>query len=51
MLRLYIVKNSKIYVLMGGVEHLTTTLYYPLPSLAERVNRNLKAALKIFQHE
>ena len=34
-----------------GFEHLTTTPYYPQASLAERVNRNLKAALKIFHHE
>jgi len=34
-----------------GTEHLTTTPYYPQSSLAERVNRNLKSALKIFQHE
>ena len=30
---------------------MTTTPYYPQASLAERVNRNLKAALKIFHHE
>ena len=34
-----------------GVTHLTSTPYYPQPSLAERVNRNLKAALKIFHHQ
>ena len=34
-----------------GVEHHTTTPYYPQASLAERVNRNLKVALKIFHHE
>ena len=34
-----------------GVTHLTTTAYYPQASLAERVNRNLKAALKIFHHQ
>jgi hypothetical protein len=33
-----------------GVEHLTTTPYYPQASLAERVNRNLKSALNIFHH-
>jgi transposase InsO family protein len=33
-----------------GVEHFTTTPYYPQASLAERVNRNLKAAFKIFHH-
>jgi hypothetical protein len=34
-----------------GITHITTTPYYPQASLAERVNRNLKAALKIFHHE
>ena len=33
-----------------GVKHITTTPYYPQGSLAERVNRNLKSALKIFHH-
>jgi hypothetical protein len=33
-----------------GIQHITTTPYYPQGSLAERVNRNLKAALKIFCH-
>jgi len=33
-----------------GVKHPTTTPYYPQASLAERVNRNLKSALKIFHH-
>jgi len=31
-----------------GINHYTTTPYYPQASLAERVNRNLKDALKIF---
>jgi hypothetical protein len=31
-----------------GVSHITTTPYYPQGSLAERVNRNLKSALKIY---
>ena len=34
-----------------GTDHITTTPYYPQASLAERVNRNLKSALKIFHHE
>ena len=34
-----------------GVKHITTTPYYPQASLAERANRNLKAALKIFHHQ
>jgi hypothetical protein len=33
-----------------GIQHITTTPYYPQGSLAERVNRNLKAPLKIFCH-
>ena len=33
-----------------GVAHITTTPYYPQASLAERVNRNHKSALKIFHH-
>ena len=33
-----------------GVEHIYTTPYYPQALLAERVNRNLKSALKIFHH-
>jgi hypothetical protein len=32
------------------IHHVTTTPYYPQGSLAERVNRNLKSALKIFHH-
>ena len=33
------------------IAHITTTPYYPQASLAERVNCNLKSALKIFHHE
>ena len=29
----------------AGIEHVTTVTYYPNPSQAERVNRNLKSAL------
>jgi transposase InsO family protein len=36
---------------LWGVTHVTTTPYYPHASLAERVNRNLKAALKILYHQ
>ena len=32
------------------MNHVTTNPYYPQGSLAERVNRNLKSALKIFHH-
>jgi transposase InsO family protein len=31
-----------------GIFHITTTPYYPQGSLVERVNRNLKSALKIY---
>jgi hypothetical protein len=34
-----------------GVNHITTTPYYPQASLMERANRNLKTALKSFHHE
>jgi len=34
-----------------AVTHNTTTPYYPQGSLVERVNRNLKAALKVFHSE
>lgn len=34
----------------AGVAHTTTTPYYPNPSMAERVNRNLRAALIAFHH-
>jgi hypothetical protein len=33
-----------------GIAYITTTPYYPQASLAERLNRNLKSALKIFHH-
>jgi hypothetical protein len=34
-----------------GIQHITTTPYYPRGSLAERVNHNLKSALKIYHSE
>ena len=34
-----------------GIKRINTTPYYPQSSLAKRVNRNLKAALKIFHHQ
>jgi len=49
--RVFCCKIFKDLCFRWGVEHLTTTPYYPQASLAERVNRNLKAALKIFHHE
>jgi len=33
------------------VTHVTTTPYYPQPSLDEQVTRNLKEAVKIFHHQ
>jgi hypothetical protein len=44
-------KQMKDLCFHCGISHYTTTSYYPQASLAERVNRNLKAALKIFHHE
>jgi len=44
-------KQMKDLCFRWGINHYTTTPYYPQASLAERVNRNLKAALKIFHHE
>jgi hypothetical protein len=49
--RMLCCKNFKRLCFRWGVELLTTTPYYPQASLAERVSRNLKAALKIFHHE
>lgn len=34
-----------------GIVHTTTTPYYPNPSFAERVNRNLRSALIAFHHD
>jgi hypothetical protein len=44
-------KQMKDLCFRWGISHITTTPYYPQGSLAERVNRNLKSALKIFHHE
>jgi hypothetical protein len=49
--RVFCCRTFKDLCLNGGVTHLTTTPYYPQAFLAERVNRNLKAALKIFHHQ
>jgi len=43
-------KEFKDLCFRWGVRQKTTTSYYPQASLAERVNRNLKSALKIFHH-
>lgn len=34
-----------------GIRNITTTPYYPKPSFAERINRNLKSALIIYHSE
>jgi hypothetical protein len=49
--RVFCCRNFRDLCFRWGIEHLTTSPYYPQASLAERVNRNLKAALKIFHHE
>jgi hypothetical protein len=48
--RVFCCKLFKDLCFRWGIEYLTTTPYYPQASLAERVNRNLKSALKIFHH-
>jgi hypothetical protein len=44
-------KQVKDLCFRWGVIHITTTPYYPQALLAERVNKNLKATLKIFHHD
>jgi hypothetical protein len=46
--RVFCCKQFRDLCFRWGVDHITTTPYYPQGSLAERVNRNLKSALKIF---
>jgi len=48
--RVFRSKEFKDLCFRWGVDHIYTTPYYPQASLAERVNRNLKSALKIFHH-
>jgi len=48
--RVFHSKEFKDLCFRWCVEHIYTTPYYPQASLAERVNRNLKSALKIFHH-
>jgi len=43
--RVFRSKQVKDLCFRCGVNHITTTLYYPQVSLAERMNRNLKSAL------
>ena len=49
--RVFCCNSFKDLCFRWGIKHLTTTPYYPQASLAERVNRNLKTALKMFHHE
>ena len=49
--RVFCGRQFKDLCFRWGIAHITTTPYYPQASLAERVNRNLKSALKIFHHE
>jgi len=49
--RVFCGKHFREVCFRWGITHITTTPYYPQASLAERVNRNLKSALKIFHHE
>lgn len=39
------------FCLEYGVQHIFTSPYYPNPSHAERVNKNLKVAMRIFHNE
>lgn len=40
----------KEFCLGLGIKHITTTPYYPNPSYAERLNRNLRSALIAYHH-
>lgn len=44
----FLSKVFKDFCFKQGIRHITTTAYYPKASFAERVNRNLKAALCIY---
>jgi len=48
--RVFRCKQVKDLCFRWGVYHIATTPYYSQGSLAERVNRNLKSAVKIFHH-
>lgn len=47
----FLSREFKKFCFDNGVKHITTTPYYPQPSFAERVNRNLKAALIAFHSD
>jgi hypothetical protein len=49
--RVFCCRMFKDLCFRWGVTHVTTTPYYHQASLAEQVNRNLKAALKILHHQ
>ena len=57
--KLIVSDNVKVFKLKAfydfcfrwGIKRINTTLYYRQSCLAERVNQNLKAALKIFHHQ
>ena len=49
--RVFCCKSFRDMCFRWGIQHITITPYYPQASLAERVNRNLKSALKIFHHQ
>jgi transposase InsO family protein len=49
--RVFCGKQFRDLCFRWGIDHITTTPYYPQSSLAERANRNLKSALKVFHHE
>jgi len=46
----FLCRQFKDLYFRWGITHVTTAPYYPQASLAERVNRNPKSALKIFHH-
>ena len=48
--RVFRLTEDKDLCFRWGVAHIYTTPYYPQASLAERVNRILKSALKILHH-
>jgi hypothetical protein len=49
--RVFCGKAFRVMCFRWGKKHITTTPYYPQAFQAERLNRNLKAALKIFHHK